>query len=99
MEVDDIMQKTNINSSVFKDFSKHYSLSNIENHILIEYTWNEVILQEKNMASKNFIPNKTMFAGSRGYDVYLTPTLGCVFICESVISRSVMSDSLRVHGL
>ena len=51
------------------------------------------------MASKNFIPNKTMFAGSRGYDVYLSPTLGCAFMCKSVISRSVVSDSLRVHRL
>ena len=98
MDVDDIMQNTKINSSFFKDFSKHYSLSNIENPILIELIWNEVILQE-NMASKNFIPNKIMFVGSRGYDVYLTPTLRCVFMCESVISHSVMSDSLRVHGL
>lgn len=37
-------------------------------------------LQEKNMTSNNFIPNKTMFVGSRGYDVYLTPTLGCAFM-------------------
>lgn len=38
MDVDDKMQKTKISNITFKDFSKHYLLSNIENH-----TFNELI--------------------------------------------------------
>lgn len=32
MGVDDKMQKTKINNLFFKDFYKHCSLSNVENH-------------------------------------------------------------------